>query len=70
VADCETNYRLLVGLLLFLPTMCLACDFGVCIMRRETGAIKGVGLVLAFCFWLCHSVWHRFSITDDSMRQH
>jgi hypothetical protein len=50
VADCETNYRLLVGLLPFLPTMCLACDFGVCIMRRETGAIKGVGLVTCFLF--------------------
>jgi hypothetical protein len=50
VADCETNYGLLVGLLSFLPTMCLACDFGVCIMRRETGAIKGVGLVACNLF--------------------
>jgi hypothetical protein len=33
--------------------MCLACDFGVCIMRRETGGIKGVGLVLAICFEVC-----------------
>ena len=50
MADCETNWWVLVGLLLFLPTMCLACDFGVCIMRRETGAIKGVGLVTCFLF--------------------
>jgi hypothetical protein len=36
VADCETNYRLLVGLLPFCQHADLACDFCVGIMRRET----------------------------------
>lgn len=33
-----------------LQMACLVCDFGVRIMRRKTGGIKGVGFGACFLF--------------------